>query len=234
MLPLHRDVARIVLEASAGRAALAALGGGNALLAHGVSTRPTEDVDVFVASLAAFDEIAAAMASALEAAGYTVEEHDKSGGLGDVWEGMGEGMAELQVIPPGGSGGSVQVQASFFELLCPPVEIPGIGLVVHLDDAGGWKAAACAGRQMPRDYCDIASLREAGYDTARLIRLARERDAGLELADFVDAARHLDELDDADLAAVLPEGRDAAWVREAFADWPRDAPPRKRRWRSSW
>lgn len=59
---------------------------------------------------------------------------------------------------------------------------------------------------MPRDYCNIASLREARYDTARLIRLARERDAGLELADFVEAARHLDQLDDTDLAAVLPEG----------------------------
>jgi hypothetical protein len=60
---------------------------------------------------------------------------------------MGEGTAELEVTPPG-SGDSVQVQASFFELLCPPVEIPGIGLVVHLDDAGGWKAAACAGRRV--------------------------------------------------------------------------------------
>jgi hypothetical protein len=233
MLPVHRDVARIVLEASAGHAALAALGGGNALLAHGVSTRPTEDVDVFVGSLAGFGEVAAAMSAALADAGYTVEEHDESGGLEGIWEGLGEGLAELQVTPPG-SGDSVQVQASFFELLCPPVEIPGIGLVVHLDDAGGWKAAACAGRQLPRDYCDIASLGEAGYDAARLIRLARERDQGLELADFVEAARHLDELDDADLAPVLPAGRDAAWVRAAFADWPRAAPPRKRRWRSPW
>ena len=233
MLPLHRDVTRIVLEASAGHAARAALGGGNALLAHGVSTRPTQDVDVFVTSLVGFDEVAAAMAAALADAGYTVEEHDKSGGLGDIWEGLGEGMAELQVTPPGGDD-SVQVQASFFELLCPPVDIPGIGLVVHLDDAAGWKAAAVAGRQLPRDYCDIASLCAAGYKTARLIRLARERDRGLELADFVDAARHLDELEDADLAPVLPEGRDAAWVRAAFADWPRDAAPRGRRWRAPW
>ena len=36
MLPLHQDVARIVLEASAGRAALAALGGGNAAGTRGV------------------------------------------------------------------------------------------------------------------------------------------------------------------------------------------------------
>lgn len=232
MLPLHRDVARIVLEASAGRAALAALGGGNALLAHGVSNRPTEDVDVFVASLDGFDETVAAIAGALAAAGYAVEEHDKSGGLGDIWEGIGEGLAEFEVTPPGGNS-TVQVQASFFELRCPPVKVPGIGLVVHLDDAAGHKTCAVAGRQMPRDYCDIASLCEAGYSTRRLIKLARERDAGLEPGDFADAAAHLDELDDADLEAVLPAGRDAAWVRAAFKDWPRSAPARKSR-RRSW
>jgi hypothetical protein len=136
MLSLHRDVARIVLEASAGRAAMAALGGGNALLAHGVSDRPTEDIDVFVASLDGFGEIVATIAGALAADGYAVEEHDKSGGLGDIWEGIGEGLAEFEVTPPGGDA-TVQVQASFFELRCPPVEVPGIGLVVHLDDAAG-------------------------------------------------------------------------------------------------
>jgi hypothetical protein len=85
---------------------------------------------------------------------------------------------------------------------------------------------------MPRDYCDIASLREAGYSTRRLIALARERDVGLEPGDFADAAAHLDELDDADLEAVLPPGRFATWVRAAFKDWPRDAPARKSRWRA--
>lgn len=106
--------------------------------------------------------------------------------------------------------------------------------MVHLDDAGGWTAIACCGRQMPRDYCDIASLRDAGYTTAMLIALARERGQGLEEADFADAARHLDQLDDAELEQVLPAGRDAAWVREAFADWPRDAPDRGRRVRPPW
>lgn len=110
MLPLHRDVARIVLHASAGRDAVAALGGGNTLIAHGVTARPTEDVDVFVARLESFGEVAAAMAGALQDAGYTVLEHDKTGGLGDVWDGIGEGLAELEVTPPGGSG-TVQVQA---------------------------------------------------------------------------------------------------------------------------
>ncbi len=42
---LHRRVAAVALSATAGHGF--ALGGGNALLAHGVITRPTQDVDLF-------------------------------------------------------------------------------------------------------------------------------------------------------------------------------------------
>jgi hypothetical protein len=45
--PLHLDITRIVLEATARYQA--ALGGGNALLAHGVSARRTEDVVMWAA-----------------------------------------------------------------------------------------------------------------------------------------------------------------------------------------
>jgi hypothetical protein len=43
--PLHRQVAGIAPEAAAGYGF--ALGGGNALLAYGIITRPTQDVDLF-------------------------------------------------------------------------------------------------------------------------------------------------------------------------------------------
>jgi hypothetical protein len=42
---LHRQVAFIALAAAASHGF--ALGGGNALLAHGLTTRPTQDVDLF-------------------------------------------------------------------------------------------------------------------------------------------------------------------------------------------
>jgi microcompartment protein CcmL/EutN len=42
---LHRQVAAVALAAAAGYGF--ALGGGNALLAHGVISRPTQDVDLF-------------------------------------------------------------------------------------------------------------------------------------------------------------------------------------------
>jgi nucleotidyltransferase AbiEii toxin of type IV toxin-antitoxin system len=42
---LHRAVAAIALRAAAGYGF--ALGGGNALIQHGVISRPTQDVDLF-------------------------------------------------------------------------------------------------------------------------------------------------------------------------------------------
>jgi hypothetical protein len=42
---LHRQIAAIALGAAASNGF--ALGGGNALLAHGLITRPTQDVDLF-------------------------------------------------------------------------------------------------------------------------------------------------------------------------------------------
>jgi hypothetical protein len=220
--PLHLDITRIVLEATARYRA--ALGGGNALLAHGVSARRTEDIDVFIANGELVTAASAAALDALEQHGYRVEEHGDSDGVGDWWPEAGEGLAELEVTAPG-SDRMVQVQASHFELLCPPVDMPGIGLVVALDDAAGFKAAATAGRALERDFVDIAALAAAGYPAERLIALAMERDPGLPLFAFAEAARRLDRMEDSRLAPYLDADRDAAWVRAAFADWPRDADP---------
>jgi hypothetical protein len=220
--PLHLDITRIVLEATARYEA--ALGGGNALLAHGISARRTEDIDVFVANDELVDAASAAALDALEQHGYRVEEHGSSGGLGDWWPEAGEGLAELEVTAPG-SDRMVQVQASYFELRCPPVEMPGIGLVVALDDAAGFKAAAAASRALERDFVDVAALTAAGYTAERLIGLAMERDPGLPMFAFAEAARRLDRMDDGRLAPYLDGDRDAGWVRAAFADWPREAEP---------
>jgi hypothetical protein len=227
--PLHLDITRIVLEATVSYRA--ALGGGNALLAHGISARRTEDIDVFITDGELVSAASAAALDALERHGYRVAEHDGSDALGDWWPEAGDGLAELEVIAPG-SDRMVQVQASYFELRCPPVDMPGIGLVVALDDAAGFKAAAVAGRALERDFVDIAALSAAGYSTQRLISLAMERDPGLPLFAFADAAIRLDRMHDSRLAPYLDQDRDAGWVRAAFDDWPREAEP-PGRWRET-
>jgi hypothetical protein len=225
MLARHRQVAEIILSAASGY--LVALGGGNALLAYEVTDRPTQDVDVFFGRTADLADAAPAIEAALSAAGYGVTLIDNTAGLTDIWEDAGEGLAEWEVTTPDGNQ-VVQVQAGHFEVLAKPVRMKGIGPVLALDDIAGHKACAMATRAAARDFVDIAALQEyrKKYRWAKLIELARERDPGLELADFADAVRRLDRIADDRFATLLPKGRDATWLRQHFRDWPRQAPER--------
>lgn len=220
MLARHRQVAQVILSATSGY--LVALGGANALLVHEVTDRPTQDVDVFFGKTADLAEATPAIEAALTAAGYGVASLDKADGLAGIWEETGEGLAEWEVTTPDGQH-VVQVQAGYFEVLAKPVHVQGIGPVLALDDIAGHKACAMAGRAAVRDFVDIAALQECRtkYRWAKLIELARERDPGLELADFADAVRRFDRLADERFAALLPSGRDVKWLRQHFKDWPR-------------
>lgn len=225
MLVRHRQVAEIILSATSGY--LVALGGGNALLAHEVTDRPTQDIDVFFGKTNELAAAAPAIEAALAAAGYGVESIDKADGLTDIWEDAGEGLAEWAVTTPDGEH-VVQVQAGHFEVLAKPVKVKGIGPVLALDDIAGHKACAMASRAAARDFVDIAALQDyrKKYRWAMLIELARQRDPGLELADFADAVRRLDRMADDRFAKLLPQGRDARWLRQHFKDWPRQSPGR--------
>jgi hypothetical protein len=236
ILDRHRDAARIILASIArvrGEPTAEApwgLAGGNALIAHQVSARRTMDVDVFIAEMRGdWKDIEAAIEGGLADSGYSVQPVDKLGVLAG-WDGQAEdeeiGLSEWIVRAPGDNE-EVQVQVSNFDLLAAPVDMPGIGPVLALPDLAGWKAVAFAGRRMARDLYDLAELRTR-FTVEELLQLAGERDPGLQPADFADAGRYLDRIDDTVLTAVLAgTGRTAAWVREQLADWPRTAPPRK-------
>ena len=88
----HRVVATITLRAAAPHGF--ALGGGNALIAHGIIDRPTEDVDVFSDMEGGVEAAAEAVEAGLRDAGLEIERQDKTAGLADIFEGMGEGLAE--------------------------------------------------------------------------------------------------------------------------------------------
>src|SRR6266568_3315742 len=66
-----------------------ALGGGNALIAHGIIDRSTQDVDVFCDEPGGVEAAADAVEAALRDAGFGTERRDKTGGLGDIFYGMG-------------------------------------------------------------------------------------------------------------------------------------------------
>ena len=212
---LQREVAAIALGAAARHGF--ALAGGNALIAHGIIERPTEDVDLFSDQEAGVAAAAQAVQDALREAGFQAERRDRTDGLGDVFEGMGEGLAEWLVTAPGGR--QTVLQMAHFGRSRGPV-IMDVGPVLDLEDLAGWKVCALAGRVEPRDYVDTAAALQH-YSVAELIRLAKRLDPGLEDRDFADAGRQLDRMPDGVFARYGLGPRHVAVLRDQFAAWPR-------------
>src|SRR5919109_4206516 len=97
---LQRRVAEIALGAAARHGF--ALGGGVSLIAHGIISRPTQDVDLFTDREGAVPAAAAAVETALGSAGFQVERVERFGDLAAVWEGLTDNLAEWIVTAPGG------------------------------------------------------------------------------------------------------------------------------------
>jgi hypothetical protein len=227
----HEDVARIALSATAGRYEVA-LGGGNALHVHGVSYRPTEDIDLFCRREMQVRPAADAIADALETKGYSRQAEDREdeedgedkgpGDLVDWWPDLGEGLVDMVVRVPGTSE-LVQVQAAHFEF-GPAVE-SDLGPVLALDDVAAWKAHAAINRGAPRDLVDIAALLRHGYSIEQLLALVRQKDPGTHPEDIADVGRRLDKMRDRRLEEHIEgSGLDPASIRALFKEWPRKAP----------
>jgi Nucleotidyl transferase AbiEii toxin, Type IV TA system len=223
----HRDVAVIALRA-AGKHGFA-LGGGNALIAHGIVSRPTEDVDLFTNEDDGVKAAAGAVGDALQEAGYAVERRDLTGGLAEVFDGMGDGLAEWIVTGPGGA--QMMLQMAYFDRGRRPVTmdvgpVPDLP-VLHLEDVIGSKVCALASRVEPRDYVDTAAALQR-YTVDELITLAKRLDPGLEDRDFADVGRQLDRMPDQLFARYGLDPQNVARLRERFGNWPRtlcDPPP---------
>jgi hypothetical protein len=210
----QRDIARIALDA-AGRKYGVAFAGGGALQVHDVSARRTQDVDLFVRKAKNVVKAAAAIADALERAGYRVA---AVGADDDTEWDLAEELREFEVYPPDG-GDPVQVQVAFFAYT--GTVATDLGPVVTLDYLAARKAVALLERHRVRDYVDLASLVDAGYTTGQLLDMAFAEEPALTAEDAGDAGVHLDHIADERLARELPPGKTPAWVRTAFGGWPR-------------
>jgi hypothetical protein len=211
--PFQTSVAGIALAAAAPYGF--ALAGGQALMAHGLLSRPTEDIDLFTDREGAAKVAAPPVRRALALAGLTTEVIASTAELGEMFDGFDEEMAEIEVSSP---GATVRLTLCRFDRSLPPVRMD-IGDVLHLDDVLGGKVAAMASRAEPRDFVDVAAaLRRFSQEV--LIGLAYRQDPSLRASNFREAMRQLDRLPDnlfvtwADAAAMVE-------IRQAFAGWAR-------------
>jgi hypothetical protein len=215
VIKLHREVAAIALRAAARHGF--ALGGGNALMAHGVIDRFTADVDLFTDEEAGVVAAADAVEAALYDAGFEADRQDKTGGLADIFEGMGEGLAEWIITGPAGE--QMMLQMAYFDRSRGPVTMD-VGPVLDLEDVIGGKVCALASRAYDRDYVDTAAAL-GRYSVDQVIGFARRLDPGLEDRDFSDAGRRLDQMDDGAFARFGLSPSDIVKLRARFAPWPR-------------
>ena len=213
---LHREVAAVALRAAARHGF--ALAGGNALIAHGVIDRPTEDVDLFTDREHGVAAAADAVEAALRKAGYTPERQDNTAGLAEVFEGVGEGLAEWIIATP--DGREMMLQIAYFDRGHQPI-LMEFGPVLDLDDVLGGKVTALASRAAERDYIDVAAALGRGYSVAQLTGLAVALDPGLTAEDFADAGQRLDRLGDDRFARYGLTQEDVTRLRERFTAWPR-------------
>jgi Nucleotidyl transferase AbiEii toxin, Type IV TA system len=212
---LQREVASIALRAAARHGF--ALAGGNALIAHGIIDRPTEDVDLFSDQESGVAAAAQAVEEALREAGFRAERRDVAGDLGDLFEGIGEGLAEWIITAPDGK--QTVLQMAYFDRTRGPVTMD-VGPVLDLEDLAGWKTVALVSRVEPRDFADTAAALQY-YTVDELISFARRLDPGLESRDFADAGRHLDRMPDRVFARYGLGPQEVTRMRERFTAWPR-------------
>ncbi|WP_183225256.1 nucleotidyl transferase AbiEii/AbiGii toxin family protein [Actinoplanes campanulatus] len=207
----HLQVARTAL-AVANRYGFA-LGGGLALILHGIVSRPTEDVDVFGEEGCSVVGAAAAVTAALQDAGIRVEPVDMSSEVVD----LDYLMAELVAYRP--DGRAVRLSFGHLSRTRQPVLLD-IGPVMAVDDLIAWKVAALVNRAEVRDFVDVAAFL-ADRSPSTLLALARTVDPGLFEEDVAAAGRRLDQTPDRAFAAYGLDARQVAQMRARFHDWPR-------------
>lgn len=207
--PFQAEVARIALRASAEHGF--ALAGGNALVAHGIVERFTEDVDLFTPEEGGPGAVTGSVRTALEEQGFAVEvTRSPEAHRGE--------FARLLV-----TRGAHQMHLDLARdwRQWPPVQLE-VGPVLHIHDAVGSKVTALLGRGLPRDFIDIAAT-TGEYSRLDLMHLAFARDPGLRVVDFAEAARRLDQLATDMFASYGLNEAAVAELRARFAGWPRDA-----------
>jgi hypothetical protein len=141
VIALHVQVARIALGTSARHGF--ALGGGKGLLAYGLISWPTGDVDLFTDQEHGVQAAAGAVEAELRDAGFAAERRDQAAGLADVFPGMGQGLAEWVVTAADGE--QMMLHIAYFARGLGP-DVMEIGAVLDLEDVADEKVCALAGR----------------------------------------------------------------------------------------
>ncbi|MEV0326687.1 nucleotidyl transferase AbiEii/AbiGii toxin family protein [Micromonospora echinospora] len=210
----YREVARVALSAAGPHRFV--LGGGVAWAAHGLVTRPTEDVDLFADVEGAAAAAAAEVRTALERAGFAVADADPDSELADLFAGFDQDLKDFVVTR---DGRQLRLTLARLDRYRSPV-VMDLGPVMDVRDLVASKTAALVNRREVRDYIDVAAALDH-YPVAELLELARQLDPALDPEDVAAAGRYLDRLPERRFARYGLDADQVRRLRERLAGWPR-------------
>lgn len=203
---LQRRITQDALSALAGTDF--ALAGAGAIRAHGLTDRPTQDVDLFTASLDTdrFTEAVDRLGASLMASGHQVTMLRRAATF-----------ARLQATTPEGIDLEVDLAADWRSV--EPV-ILSVGPVLAMDDAVGSKLSALYSRAETRDFLDVDAIRRSGrYTDAQLIALIVARDPGFEPGMFAAQLRLVTELTAAEVARYSITADELSALQRRLLGW---------------
>lgn len=207
----QQEVAQIALDAAQRHGF--ALGGGHALMAHGVVRRFTEDVDLFTDLDHGVADAGPSVQAALTEAGFSFEVVEDTG----LIYGMDQELVEYEVVR---GEEATRLTLAHFDRTRRPVSMD-VGPVLHLEDAIGSKMAALLTRAEPRDYVDIAAATRL-FTQDELMVLARRVDPSLTDEEVAESMGRLDRLADSVFIRLYGLSEDdVAGLRDAFRHWAR-------------
>ncbi|MEV7343054.1 nucleotidyl transferase AbiEii/AbiGii toxin family protein [Streptomyces sp. NPDC093544] len=203
---LHRRLLRDAL--SAGDAYDLALAGGYAVQAHGLVSRPSQDLDFATQHPASLVDIALRLAEGLRDKGWAVSVVDTR-----------PLKARLLVTDPS-SREACEVDLLKEALSQRPVSMD-VGPVVALEDLVSMKVRALGDRGLPRDVIDVRAACQY-YSVAELEQLGFRGDAEFDLGELRDRLESVVWVSDEEFAAYGLAPEEITELRHWAQEWESD------------
>lgn len=205
MEDLHRELARIAFTAGDDLGLM--LAGGYAIRAHGLTERPSGDLDLATSAKLDLPSIVDRLSDTFQQNGFDVELIESK-----------PRMARLQV-----TRGSSVCEVDLLKEAVEPPALFELGPVLTLDDAVGLKVRPLADRALHRDFIDVhAAATKAGYTWPDLERLGERHTPNWSLADLADRLSAIDLRDDITFTAYGLTDDQVAEIRRWAQAWADD------------
>ncbi|WP_345040140.1 nucleotidyl transferase AbiEii/AbiGii toxin family protein [Streptomyces sannanensis] len=195
-----------------------ALGGGYAVLAHGLVALPQalgcarargRDLDFVTERPVSAAEIVGHLTAGLRARGWLVGETDVS-----------PLMARMTVADPD-TEEMCEVVVAKEVLWRPPVVLEGVGPVLAVEDLAGTKVRALVDRGLPRDMVDVYAA-GGRFSTAELEHLGARHDEDFDLRELRDRLEGLEWVSDGEFQAYGLAGDQVRDLRGWAGAWAQD------------